>query len=129
MLDKLLHHKLLTSGLEGQGVITGRSLEGRMEGSGFLIGIDGHIKFDDGSEVDFSSSALNTAKVGDLDIGTIVPVRYDSDHKHAVLDIPKLEAAVSGEWDADERSAAQANAERVAAADAQLANRSESAPN
>src|ERR1700722_3665008 len=107
MLDKLLHHKLLTSGLEGDGVITEQKVEGskgQTGALGFYVGVEGHIRFDDGTEAKFSSKFLDTSKVGNIDVGTIVPVRYGADHKHAVLDVPKLEAKREAEK--------RANAER-----------------
>ena len=78
----LLHHKLLAEGLEDQGVITGQKVEwakGQLGVMGFYVGVEGHIKFDDGTQGTFSSKGLDTSKVGDLDVGTIVPVRYDAD--------------------------------------------------
>jgi hypothetical protein len=124
MFDKLLHHKLLTEGLEGEGVITEQRVEGakgQLGVMGFYVGVEGHIKFDDGTEAKFSSRGLDTSKVGDLDVGTIVPVRYDADHRHVALDIPKLEA----EKEAKKKAAAEwlerHKAEEIAAADAALA--------
>ncbi len=81
MFGKLLHHKLLTEGLEGKGVITEQKAEGakgQLGVMGFYVGVEGHIKLDDGTEAKFSSRGLDTSKVGDLDVGTIVPVRYRS---------------------------------------------------
>src|SRR5579859_7336092 len=95
MFDKMLHHKLLTEGLEGDGVITRQTDEaakGELGVMGFYIGVEGHIRIDGGTELTFSSRGLDTSKVGDLVAGTVVPVRYGADHKHAVLDMPKLEA-------------------------------------
>jgi hypothetical protein len=57
---------------------------------GSYIGVEGHIKFDDGTVATFSSKGVDTSKVGDLDVGTIVPVRYGADHKHVALDLAKL---------------------------------------
>jgi hypothetical protein len=34
---------------------------------GFYIGVEGHIKFHDRTELRFSSKGLDTSKVGDLD--------------------------------------------------------------
>jgi hypothetical protein len=45
MFDKLLHHKLLTEGLEGEGVITEQKVEGskgQMGVMGFYVGVEGH---------------------------------------------------------------------------------------
>jgi hypothetical protein len=124
MFDKLLHHKLLNEGLEGEGVITEQTVEGvkgQLGVMGFYVGVEGHIKFGDGTVATFSSKGLDTSKVGDLDVGTIVPVRYDADRAHAVLDVLKLETAkeakkkAAAEWLEDHK------AEQVAAADAALA--------
>lgn len=124
MFDKLLHHKLLTEGLEGEGVITGQKVEaakGELGVMGLYVGVEGHIKFGDGTEARFSSKGLDTSKLGDLDVGTIVPVRYDAGRTHAVLDIPKLEAAKAArkkqatEWLEHQKAA------KIAAADAALA--------
>jgi hypothetical protein len=124
MFDKLLHHKLLTEGLEGDGVITGQKVEaakGELGVMGFYIGVEGHIKFDDGTEARFSSKGLDTSKVGDLDVGTIVPVRYDAGRTHAVIDIPKLEAAKAAKKKAADEYLARQKANKIAAADAALA--------
>lgn len=126
MLDKLLHHKLLAEGLEGQGVITGQKVEaakGQMGLMGFYVGVEGHIKFDDGTEARFSSKGLDTSKLGHLDPGTIVPVRFDAERKHVVLDIPKLEAAKQARDKAAAETLERHKAAQVAAADAALAKR------
>ena len=76
MFDKLLHHKLLTEGLEGEGVITQQRVEaakGELGVMGFYIGVEGHVRFDDGIEARFSSKGLDTSKVGDLDVGSDRP--------------------------------------------------------
>lgn len=124
MFDKLLHHKLLTEGLEGEGVITQQRVEaakGELGVMGFYIGVEGHVRFDDGTEARFSSKGLDTSKVGDLDVGTIVPVRYDAGRGHAVLDVPKLEAAKAAKKQAADAWLVRHKAEQVAAADAALA--------
>ena len=129
MFDKLLHHKLLTDGLEGEGVITEQRVEaakGQLGVMGFYVGVEGHIKFDDGTEAMFSSKGLDTSKVGDLDVGTIVPVRYDADHRHVVLDIPKLEAKKEAKKKAAAEWLERHKAEEIAAADAALAKGSKS---
>ena len=56
MLEGLLHHHLLQDGERGQGVITERHLQGtesNSKGWGELLGINGHIKFPDGTESQF----------------------------------------------------------------------------
>ena len=124
MFDKLLHHKLLNEGLEGEGVITEQKVEGakgQLGVMGFYVGVEGHIKFDDGTVATFSSKGLDTSKVGDLDIGTIVPVRYDAGREHVVLDIPKLEAKKEAKKKAAAEWLERQKAEQIAAADAALA--------
>lgn len=124
MFDKLLHHKLLHEGLEGQGVITKQKVEG-MKGdraiSGFYLGIEGHMKFEDGTEGAFSSMGLDTSKLGDLEVGAIVPVRYSADHKHVVLDVLKLEARHTAWKQSAADFAEQRRKQEIAAADAKLA--------
>jgi hypothetical protein len=124
MFDKLLHHKLLTEGLEAEGVITEQRVEaakGELGVMGFYIGLEGHVRFDDGTEARFSSKGLDTSKVGDLNVGAIVPVRYDAGRTHAVLDIPKLEAAKAAKVQAADKWLERRKAEQIAAADAALA--------
>jgi hypothetical protein len=124
MFDKLLHHKLLTEGLAGQGVITRQKVEaakGEMGIMGFYIGVEGHIKFTDGTVGQFESKGLDTSKVGDLDAGTIVPVRYNDEHTHVVLDIPKLEAERKATKKAAAERLERHKAEQIDAADAALA--------
>jgi hypothetical protein len=88
---------------------------------GFYVGIEGHVKFDDGTEGRFSTKGLDTSKVGDLDVGTIVPVRYDAGRSHVVLDVLKLEAAKAAKKQAADKYLERRQAEQVAAADAALA--------
>jgi hypothetical protein len=126
MFDKFLHRKLLVEGLEGEGVITEQKIEaakGQLGVMGFYVGVVGRIRFDDGTEATFSSKGLDTSKVGDLDAGAIVPVRYDAEHKHVVIDIPKLEA----QKEAKKKAAAELldlrEREAVATAETTLAKR------
>lgn len=124
MFDKLLHHKLLTEGLEGKGVITGRKVVGAKNTfgvRGFYVTVEGHIKFSDGSEASFSSRDLDTYRVGILNVGTVVPVRYDVDRAHVVLDVPKLEAMKEAEKKVAAERRARLEAKRIAAADAAVA--------
>jgi hypothetical protein len=127
MFDELLHHKLLTEGLEGEGVITEQEIEAAKGSSAvyvdFYFAVKGHIRFDDGTEATFSSRLLETSKVGNLDAGTIVPVRYDAGRTHVVLDVPKLEARKAAAGKAAAEREQRRHAQEVAAADAALAKR------
>jgi hypothetical protein len=124
MLDKLLHHKLLADGLQGKGVITGRKVVGAKNTfgvMGFYVTVEGHIKFGDGTEARFSSRDLDTYKVGNLNVGTIVPVRYDETCTHAVLDVPELEAVREAQKKAAAERRVRYEAKKIAAADAAVA--------
>jgi hypothetical protein len=124
MFDKMLHHKLLTEGLEGEGVITRQKVVGAKNTfgvMGFYVSVEGHTKFGDGTQAKFSSMDLDTWKVGRLNVGTIVPVRYDADRTHVVLDVPKLEATKEAENKAAAEQRERRNAAKIAAADAAVA--------
>jgi len=124
MFDKVLHHKLLTEGLEGKGVITERKVVGSQDlfgVRGFYVSVAGHVKFGDGTEASFSTRDLDTYKVGILNVGTVVPVRYDEDRAHVVLDVPKLEAMKEAEKKAAAERRQRFEAKRIAAADAAVA--------
>jgi hypothetical protein len=130
MFDKLLHHKLLTEGLEGEGVVTEQDIEAAKGSSAvyvdFLFAVKGHIRFDDGTEATFSSHLLETSKVGNLAAGTIVPVRYSADRAHAVVDVPKLEARKQAQKKAAAEREQRRKAKDIAAAEAALAKRHQS---
>jgi hypothetical protein len=125
MLEKVFHHKLLKEGGQGQGVITERHDQGSESGGGgysILFEVNGHIKFPDGTETQFQSEMLSSHKVGDLQEGAIVPVRYDpADHSKAVLDVVALEQANSGERKQAEDMVEQQKQQAIADADAKTA--------
>jgi Short C-terminal domain len=131
MLEKVLHHKLLKEGEQGQGVVTKRRDQGTESGPrgyGILYEVQGHIKFPDGTESGFRSELLNSLKVGSLDEGRVVPVRYDpADHSKVVLDVVALEQGHSAAEAASVNQAERARQERIAQADARLARASGSA--
>jgi hypothetical protein len=95
MLEKMLHHKLLKEGEQGQGVVTKRhdqASESSNNSFSILFELQGHIKFPDGTQTEFRSEWLSTHKVGDIQVGSIVPVRYAAeDHSKIVLDVVALE--------------------------------------
>ena len=126
MLEKILHHKLLSEGEKGQGVVTERHDQGTESGTGgfhYLFELKGHIKFPDGSEGKFQSELLSSGKVGDLQEGAIVPVRYDgSNHSHVVLDVVELEAATSAAREHNKDRAERIKQEAIAEADAKVAD-------
>ena len=123
MLEKVFHHKLLKNGEQGQGVITEmRDQASESSGSHYntLFAVKGHIKFPDGAETEFSAEMLNSGKVGMLQEGAVVPVRYDaSDHSKVVLDVVALEEQEKSKMQETMDLLEQRKAERIAEADAQ----------
>ncbi len=125
MLEKMLHHKLLKEGEQGQGVVTRRHDQATESGTGgfsTLFELQGHIKFPDGSQAEFKSELLNSHKVGDIQEGAIVPVRYDaSDHSKVVLDVNALEEKNRADVDQAQAWVAAEKSKAIAQADAQAA--------
>jgi hypothetical protein len=125
MLEKMLHHKLLKEGEQGQGVVTKRHDQASDTGThsfSILFEIEGHIKFPDGSEAEFKSEWLSSHKVGDIQEGEIVPVRYDlADHDKVVLDVVALEAKKSAAIERAQAWEQERKAKAIADADARIA--------
>lgn len=109
MLEKMLHHKLLKEGERGQGVVTKRHDQAAESGThefSILFEIQGHIKFPDGFESEFKSEWLKSGRVGDIEAGALVPVRYDAFDRAEVSNEEQKAKAIA-EADAQ---AARANA-------------------
>jgi hypothetical protein len=126
MLEKMLHHKLLKDGEQGKGVVTKRKDQASESSGGFaysmLFELQGHITFPDGSQSEFRSEMLNSAKVGDIKAGAIVPVRYDAkDPRKCVLDVVALAAAKAKRKADAEAYFEHRDQEKIAAAEAKLA--------
>jgi hypothetical protein len=125
MLEKVLHHKLLKEGEQGQGVITEKHDQGSESSGGLysiLFEVKGHIKFPDGTETQFQSELLSSHKVGSLEEGAIVPVRYNpADRSQAVLDVVALEEAKSAEREQAEDLTERQKQQAIADADAKTA--------
>src|SRR5689334_17717029 len=127
MLEKLLHHKLLTEGEQGQGVVTEKHVSASESSSNsfsFRIVLHGHMTFPDGTRTEFKSDWLSTHNVGDPEEGAIVPVRYDpSDHSKVVLDVVAMEAKHKAEREKDQAWLEDDKKRRIAEADAEAARR------
>jgi hypothetical protein len=125
MLEKMLHHKLLTEGEQGQGVVTRRhdqAAESSSKSFSILFEIEGHIKFPDGSETEFKSEWLNSHTVGDIQEGEIVPVRYEpADHAKVVLDVVALEEKKSAAIERAQAGEQECKAKAISDADAKIA--------
>jgi regulator of protease activity HflC (stomatin/prohibitin superfamily) len=125
MLEKMLHHKLLTEGEQGQGVVTEKHVDASESSSNsfsFRITLQGHITFPDGTRTEFKSDWLSTHNVGDPEEGEIVPVRYDpSDHSKVVLDVVAMEAKHKAEREKDRAWLEEDKQRKIAEADAEAA--------
>jgi hypothetical protein len=125
MLEKMLHHKLLKEGEPGQGVVTKRhdqAAESSTHDFSILFEIHGHIKFPDGTQTEFRSEWLKSSKVGEIQEGAIVPVRYDpSDHSKVVLDVVELEERKKAKVEKAEAWQEEEKAKAIAEADEQAA--------
>ncbi len=125
MLERMLHHKLLTEGEQGHGVVTKSHDEAAETGTNIYsmrFAVSGHITFPDGTETQFKSDWLSTHNVGEIHEGAIVPVRYDpSDHSKVVLDVVALEEKWQAVLAKDKAWLQEDKTRRVADADAQAA--------
>jgi hypothetical protein len=125
MLEKMLHHKLLREGEQGQGVVTKRrdqAAESSSSSYSMMFEIEGHITFPDGTQTEFRSEWLNSRKVGDIEESAIVPIRYDAaDHSKVVLDVVALEAKKQAAKAQAEDALDEQTAKAIAEADAQAA--------
>jgi hypothetical protein len=126
MLEKMLHHKLLKEGEQGKAVVTKRKDQATDSSAGMVYStffeLEGHMRLPDGSEIEFRSEMLSSHKVGDIEAGAIVPVRYDAeDPKKCVLDVVALEAAKAKRKADAEAYFEHRDQENVAAAEARLA--------
>ena len=98
------HKKLYTEGALTEGLVVHRS--DTTGGINYHVTI--RVKFPDGATTEFQKW-LDWHDVGQLHVGSVVPVRYDpSDHSKAVLDVPALEAQHAK---ADAAGAAQLDAQ------------------
>jgi Short C-terminal domain len=81
------HKKLYKEGALTEGLVVHRS--DTTEGINYHVTI--RVKFPDGTTTEFKKW-LDWHDVGQLHVGSVVPVRYDpSDHSKVVLDVPALE--------------------------------------
>jgi hypothetical protein len=89
-------HKLMREGARGKAAVVGEQRRGPGTRD-WRQYIDGRFEHPDGSSVTFTDYVLQ-ADVGSdfLEVGDIVPVRYDADdHKRIVLDVPALLAEIA----------------------------------
>lgn len=115
---------LLANGARGQGVVSQHQTIARSQfGSESWYTVHVRFRFDDGTETEITQSCTRE-KVGILDIGDKVPIRFDpQNHSAVVLDIPALEARHQEMIAAAGAAHQQADQEKIARAQAEIDQR------
>lgn len=123
----MFDHHLLKHGVAGQGVVTShKEIDHNQFGTEIDYSIHVRVRFEDGTETEILHRWTKRAKVGSLQVGDKVPVRYDpKDHSKVVIDMPALEAAHEQKL-ADARATLKKyEDERIAKAQAEIAAQAE----
>jgi hypothetical protein len=110
------HRDLLSEGVQANAIVMKtREYDMRGDSGGYdRVHLDVEIHFADGTTAAISLKA-KTADVGLVDVGQILPVRYDdNDHSKVEIDVPAMKAHRAAAQDA-------ARARDIARAEAQLA--------
>lgn len=118
------HGQLLTSGAQGQGVVIRHEMLARSQfGAETWYSVHVRFRFDDGTETEISQGCARD-KVGTLEVGDKVPVRFDpEDHSKVVLDVPALEARHLEKIAAADAVRKRADDEKIARAQAEIEGR------
>jgi len=118
------HGQLLTNGARGQGVVIRHEMIARTQfGAETWYSVHVRFRFDDGTETEISQGCARD-KIGILEVGDKVPVRfYPRDHSAVVLDMPALEARHQEKIAAADAARKQADAEKIAKAQAEIEGR------
>lgn len=118
------HGELLTSGARGQGVVSRHEMIARSQfGAETWYSVHVRFRFDDGTETEITQGCARH-KVGMLEVGDKVPVRFDpEDHSKAVLDMPAMEARHQEKVAAADAVRKQADDEKIARAQAEIEGR------
>jgi hypothetical protein len=86
--------RVLREGARAQGQVYALTAYGDPAGSVGDYGVKVRVKLPDGSTREFEKGPLGVRHVGQLFVGSVVPVRYDpKDPKKVALDVPALQAA------------------------------------
>ncbi|HUN37051.1 MAG TPA: S16 family serine protease [Trebonia sp.] len=118
------HGQLLTSGARGQGVVSRHEMIARSQfGAETWYSVHVLFRFDDGTETEISQGCARD-KIGMLEVGDKVPVRFDpEDHSAVVLDMPALEARHQERVAAANAARQWADDEKIAKAQAEIEGR------
>jgi hypothetical protein len=117
------NHHLLKHGVEGQGVVTShKDIAHDQYGGELDYSMHVRVRFEDGTETEIVHRWTKRTKVGILNVGDKVPVRYDpDDHSKVVIDWPKLEAAHEKKIADAKATLKRFDEERIAKAQAEIA--------
>jgi hypothetical protein len=118
------HSQLFKNGVQGQGVVSRHDTIATSQfGAETLYSVHVLFRFDDGTETEFSQGCSHD-KVGTLEVGDKVPVRFDpQDHSKVVLDLPALEVRHQEKAAAAQAYRQRADDEKVAKAQAEIDGR------
>lgn len=118
------HRHLLSSGAQGQGVVSRHDTIATSQfGAESLYSVHVLFRFPDGTETEISQGCSRD-KVGILEVGEKVPVRFDpTDHSKVVLDLPALEARHQEKAAAAKAAMQRIDDEKVAKARAEVEGR------
>jgi hypothetical protein len=118
------HGHLLTGGAQGQGVVTRHEMIAHSQfGAETWYSVHVRFRFDDGTETEISQGCA-CDKIGILEVGDKVPVRFDpGDHSAVVLDLPALEARHREKVAAASAARKRADDEKIAKAQAEIEGR------
>ncbi len=117
--------RLFEHGTVGEGVVASHEMIARSQfGRETFYSLVVRFRAEDGSENQFDCAAVKRDKVGMLETGDKVPVRYDpADPAKATLDLPVLEARFAQQVQKVEAEKRQVDDEKVAKAEAEVEGR------
>ena len=118
------HGHLLASGAQGQGVVSQHHLIATTQfGDESWYSVHVLFRFDDGTQAEITQGC-ERGKIGILEVGDKVPVRFDPrDHSKVVLDLPALEARHREKVAAANAARKRLDDEKVAKAQAEIDGR------
>jgi hypothetical protein len=118
------HRWLYARGARGLGVVTRHQMIAHAP-SGYELGytVYARFRFDDGTEAEIIQGCVRD-KIGKLEVGDTVPVRFDpGNHSAVVLDMPALKARHQQKLVADYAARKRADDEKIARAQARIEGR------
>jgi hypothetical protein len=124
LLPAARHRRLWAHGTRGLGVVTRHDVVTTSQ-SDWEIGYSVRVRFrfDDGTEAEIIQGCVRE-KIGKLEVGDTVPVRFDpGNHSAVVLDMPALQARHREKIAAADAARKRADDEKIARAQARIEGR------